>query len=107
MEDSTSITKLLFFNGFNYSYWKARMRIFLKSIDSDVWDMVEFGYKVPMDTIRKEGEPDVLRPREKAMWTDFDKAQRFCNAKGLNVIFCSVLRDEFGRIQTCQTSKEA
>ena len=50
------------------------MRIFLESIDSDVWDMFEFGYKVTMDTIRKEGEPNVLRPREKAMWTDFDKA---------------------------------
>ena len=83
------------------------MRIFLESIDSDVWDMVEFGYKVPMDTIRKEGEPDVLRLREKAMWIDFDKAKRVCNAKGLNAIFCSVSRDEFGCIQNCQTSKEA
>ena len=106
-EDSSSVTKPPFFDGSNYPYWKARMRIFLESIDSDIKDVIDIGYKPPMDTICKEGEPDVLKPRDKAMWTDYDKAQRVHNAKGLNAIFCSVFKDEFGRIQNCTTSKQA
>ena len=101
-EDSSSVTKPPFFDGSNYPYWKARMRIFLESIDSDVRDMIDIGYKPPMVTICKEGEPDVLKPKEKAMWTDYDKAQRVCNAKGLNAIFCSVSKDEFGRFKIVQ-----
>jgi hypothetical protein len=30
------------FDGTNYGYWKARMRLFLKSID--VWQIVETGW---------------------------------------------------------------
>ena len=106
-EDSSSVSKPPFFDGSNYPYWKARMRIFLESIDSDVRDMVDFGYEPPMVTISKEGEPDVLRPKDKALWTAHEKAQRIHNAKGLNAIFCSVSREEFGRIQNCTTSKQA
>jgi len=42
------------FYGTNYSYWKARMRFFLKSID--VWKIIEFGW------IKLEDTTDELKP---------------------------------------------
>lgn len=29
------------FNGTGYTYWKERMKIFIESIDLDIWDAVE------------------------------------------------------------------
>ena len=34
--------KLLIFNGSNYAYWKNRMRIYLKSMDLDMQDIIQF-----------------------------------------------------------------
>ena len=34
-----------YFDGSNYAFWKVRMRAFLCSIDEDVWDAVEIGWK--------------------------------------------------------------
>ncbi|KAL4274019.1 hypothetical protein GQ457_13G013910 [Hibiscus cannabinus] len=45
--DSQSITKLPYFNGDNYPYWKNRMRLFIKSNDYQVWDVVEDGPFIP------------------------------------------------------------
>jgi len=36
------------FDGTNYGYWKACMRLFFKSIDC--WQIVEFGWTKPKDT---------------------------------------------------------
>jgi len=39
---SLSFNSIPHFDGYNYGYWKSRMRFFLKSID--VWHIVEFGW---------------------------------------------------------------
>ena len=31
----------------NYTYWKVRMKAFLKSIDERVWNSVEYGWEKP------------------------------------------------------------
>lgn len=41
----------LYFNKNNYNCLKARMKIYLKSIDSSMWDMLEKGYTLPTTTI--------------------------------------------------------
>ena len=43
----TSTSKPPLLNGSNYAYWKQRMIGFLKSIDDDVWDIIEEGYSKP------------------------------------------------------------
>jgi hypothetical protein len=38
---SQTLNSILAFDGINYGYWKARISLFLKSID--VWKIVESG----------------------------------------------------------------
>ena len=38
-------------DGSNYSFWKARMRSFLKSIDEKVWQSVMYGWTEPTITV--------------------------------------------------------
>jgi hypothetical protein len=45
---SQNLNSIPAFDGTNYSYWKARMRFFFKSID--VWKIVESGLIKPEDT---------------------------------------------------------
>jgi hypothetical protein len=45
---SQTLNHVLAFGGMNYSYWKACMRFFLKSID--VWKIVESGWIKSDDT---------------------------------------------------------
>lgn len=49
-------------DGTNYSYWKARMRAFLKSIDKKVWHCVIYGWSEPIVTI--DGV-DIPKPLDK------------------------------------------
>ena len=45
-----SIHQPPFFNGTNYSYWKNRMMVFLRSQDYEVWRVIDKGpYKLPED----------------------------------------------------------
>ena len=39
-----SINRPPFFDGNNYSYWKCRLIIYLKSINIDIWDIVINGF---------------------------------------------------------------
>ena len=50
------------FDGTNYSYWKARMRTFLKSIDEKVCHCVIYGWSEPIVTI--DGV-DIPKPLDK------------------------------------------
>jgi len=52
-EEGASINNPLLFNGFNYKYWEARMKIFVESIDQGIWDAIENGPFIP--TIKKNG----------------------------------------------------
>jgi hypothetical protein len=45
---SQNLTTIPAFDGTNYSYWKARMCFFLKSIDC--WKMIETSWTKPVDT---------------------------------------------------------
>ena len=35
------------FNGNHYTYWKQKMKDFVKATDIDMWDIVENGYELP------------------------------------------------------------
>jgi hypothetical protein len=72
-----------YFDGNDYVYWKARMRVFLKCMDEKVWFFVE------------------------KVWTKNELSESHLNIKGLNAIFMAVSDVEFKRICRCETSKEA
>ena len=81
------------FDGTNYAYWKVRMRVFLQSLDKKMWQAVEIGWTKP-----KEAPVD---------WDDAKiKAANF-NSGALNSLFSAVTNEEFKKISSTKTAKEA
>ena len=37
------------FDGTNYAYWKVHVRVFLQSLDENVWQAVEIGWTKPKE----------------------------------------------------------
>ena len=81
------------FDGTNYAYWKVRMRALLQSLDKKVWQTVEIGWTKP-----KEASAD---------WDAVKiKAVNF-NSRALNALFSAVTNEEFKKISSIETTKEA
>ena len=81
------------FDGTNYAYQKVRMRAFLQFLDEKVWQAMEIGQTEP-----KEVPTD---------WDDAKiKAANF-NIKALNALFSTVTNEEFKKISSAETAKEA
>ena len=81
------------FNGTNYAYWKVRMRVFLQSLDQKIRQVVETGWSKPEEA--------------KANWDDAQiKAANF-NNRVLNAIFNVDTNEEFKKIASTETTKEA
>ena len=81
------------FDGTNYTYWKVRMRAFLQSLDEKVWQAVKIGWTKP-----KEAPAD---------WDEAKiKAANF-NSRALNALFSTVTNEEFKKISSTETAKEA
>ena len=69
------------------------MRYFLQSLDKKVWQAIEIGWTKP-----KEAPAD---------WDDAKiKAANF-NSRALNVLFSAVTNEEFNKISSNETAKEA
>ena len=65
-----------FFNGTDYTYWKTRMRVFLLSLDLNLWDIVENGFEMsslPMNH-----------------WNDLKKKMFSLNSKAMNDLYCAL-----------------
>ncbi|GMI67464.1 hypothetical protein HRI_000415700 [Hibiscus trionum] len=100
--ESQSTTKPPFFNGNNYPYWKNRMRLFIKSTDYMVWDVVEEGPFIPM---KREGEGRLV-PKVKAEMTEDDRRIMQVNDKALHVIFCALGLDIYSKVYSIENAKE-
>ena len=81
------------FDGINYAYWKVSMRAFLQSLDVNVSQAVKIGW-----TKSKEAPAD---------WDDAKIKAAFFNSKALNVLFSAVTNEEFKKISSTETAKEA
>ena len=81
------------FDGTNYAYWKVRMSAFLQSLDEKVWQAVEIGWTKPIEV--------------PANWDDAKiKAANF-NSRALNALFSTVTNEEFKKMSSTKTAKEA
>ena len=69
------------------------MRVFLQSLDEKVWQAIEIDWTKPKEAL-----------------TDWDdakiKAANF-NSKALNALFSAVTNEEFKKISSTETAKEA
>ena len=90
------------FDGSNYAYWKALMRAYLRAIDERIWLSVVNGYTEPVLTVN-----DVVVPKPIQQWDKLDFDKKNWNNKALSIIFNGITCDEFRRIFTCETVKEA
>ena len=81
------------FDGTNYAYWKVRMRAFLQSLDEKVQQAVEIGW-----TELKEAPAD---------WDDAKIKVVNFNSRALNALFSAVTNEEFKKISSTKTAKEA
>ena len=88
--DFSPFSKFPIFDGSNYTYWKARMRSALKSIDARVWMSVVTGYSPPTYLVENEC---VIKPADRSTENEFKLAN--FNSRGLNALFSAVAPDEF------------
>ena len=81
------------FDGINYAYWKVRMRAFLQSLEEKVWQAVEIGQ---------------IKPKEEpADWDEAKIKVANFNNKALNALFNAVTNEDFKKISSIETTKEA
>ena len=81
------------FDGTNYAYWKVGMRAFLQSLDEKMWQAVEIDWTKLTEA--------------SANWDDAKiKAANF-NSRALNALFNAVTNEEFKKISSVETAKEA
>ena len=99
--EGQSIARPPMFNGSDYAYWKARMKIYLVSVDYDVWDIIETGYKPPTIIVN---EIEMLKPKDK--WDANDKKLYSIDSKAMNALICALDKTKYNRISHCKTAKE-
>ncbi|MCH80648.1 gag-pol polyprotein, partial [Trifolium medium] len=87
-------------NGSNYDYWKSRMEVFLKSIDSKTWKAVVRGWKHPV-------LKDTTELKSEDKWTKVEDELALENFKALNVLFNGVDNNMFKLIKQCTVAKDA
>ena len=93
MDSGQSLIIPSLFDGINYVYWKIRTRAFLQSLDEKVWQVVEIGWTKPTEAL--------------VDWDDAKiKAINF-NSRALNALFNVVTNEEFKKISSIETAKEA
>ena len=81
------------FDSANYAYWKVPMRAFLQSLNEKVWQAVEIGWTKPTEAPTDCDDAKI-------------KAANF-NSKALNALFSAVMNEEFKKISSTETAKEA
>ena len=77
----------------NYTYWKVRMKTFLKFIDVRVWNSVEYGWEKPTTLVNE--------------WQNSQKEVAAFNSKVMNAIFDVVSMEEFKRISNIDVAHTA
>ena len=93
MDRGQSLIILPLFDGTNYAYWTVHMKFFLQSLDEKVWQAVKIGWTKPT--------------KAPADWDDAKiKAANF-NNRALNALFSAVMNEEFKKISSTETAKEA
>ncbi|VFQ77859.1 unnamed protein product [Cuscuta campestris] len=89
------------FDGTNYSYWKERMRIYIRSTNFQLWLVIKNGEQIPM---KKVGETTVPKTEDEFDAEDIKKVENY--AEAINMLYCAVNPDDYRKISCCTTAKE-
>jgi len=98
--EGASINRPSLFCGFNYQFWKVRMKIFAESLKG-IWDATENDHFIPK--FEKKGA-SIEKPW--SQWIDaLNKKAKFdCVAK--NIITSALNSNEFFKISQCTSANE-
>ncbi|GMI79777.1 hypothetical protein HRI_001647000 [Hibiscus trionum] len=102
MYDSQSTTKPPFFNGENYSFWKNKMRLFIKSSDYLVWDVIEDGPYIPL---KQDVDGKMVLKRRTEM-SEEERKKIQVNDKALHMLFCAFGPDIYSKVSSIESAKE-
>jgi hypothetical protein len=82
-----------YFDGEDYCMWSDKSRHHLTSLHESIWDIVEFGAQVP-----QVGDKDY----------DSDEATqiRHFNSQATSILFASLCREEYNKVQGLKSAKE-
>ncbi|VFQ83206.1 unnamed protein product [Cuscuta campestris] len=89
------------FDGTNYTYWKERMRIYIRSTNFQLWLVIKNGEETPM---KKVGEKLVPKTKDEFDAEYIKKVENY--AKAINMLYCAVNPDDYRKISCCTTAKE-
>ncbi|CAL9079475.1 unnamed protein product [Musa textilis] len=89
-QEGFSVFRPPFFNGSDYTYWKTRMRVFMLSMDLDLWNIIKNCFQLPSKPTNE--------------WSDLERKSFSLNAKAMNALFCVLNKNEFNRISSCETT---
>ncbi|KAG9450347.1 hypothetical protein H6P81_010312 [Aristolochia fimbriata] len=106
MKEGASNTRPPLLDGSNYSYWKAKMQIYIKAQDEKAWKTIEKGWRLPTKLVG-EGDDEKIVEKPDTEWIEEEEKLSNCNSKALNAIFGGVDEEQFRRISACTTAQEA
>ncbi|XP_031112003.1 uncharacterized protein LOC116015975 [Ipomoea triloba] len=86
-------------SGTNYSYWKARMKIYILAQGERVWRAVENEWKHPLD--------DNNKAKGHANWSEEELKEFNYNSKAMNAIYGAVSEETFKLIAATNVAKTA
>ncbi|VFQ66724.1 unnamed protein product [Cuscuta campestris] len=89
------------FDGTNYTYWKERMRIYIRSTNFQLWLVIKNGEETPM---KKVDEKLVPKTEDEFDAEDIKKVENY--AKAINMLYCAINPDDYRKISCCTTAKE-
>ena len=99
--EGQSISRPPYFDGSNYTYSKARMKIYLQSIDYQLWLNVSKCPYIPIKTVNNIEE---LKMEDEFHEHDMKKCS--FNASAINCLYCALSNDEFNRVSMCSLPYE-
>ena len=77
------------------------MRIYVQSVDYELWRIIVKGPKTP--TIKIEGKDE---PKPESTWDENDLKMLQSNSKAMNILYCALDANEYNRISSCESAKE-
>ena len=86
-------TRPPYFDGNNFSYWKTKMKIYLLSVDYNLWEIVSKGPIIPTKKVENE-----VVPKSENDFNEDDKKKMSFNAKAINCLYCALCPSEFNRV---------
>ena len=100
-KEGASLNRPPLFEGEHFSFWQARMQIFIQSTDPGAWIAVQNGPHIPVKMVDGKEVPQQWDEMSAA-----DKVKVQYDLKAKNIITSGLSSDEFFRTVRCRSAKE-